>query len=137
MNEKLFKPRGLYALIMTYNPDSYSAFEVVDVSMSTAKAVAVQEGGGTGSKFSSAAGATNGEAQMPEAVPLTFPFLESAGNEQKQNAFNKAKAFVGDYGDRRAQAKFVSSCNATTTTTVFALTRAVVDWRHDANNGST
>lgn len=108
MNERLFKPRGLYALIMTYNPESSNAYEVIDVDTVTAKAVAVQEHGGTGSKFSSAAGATNGEAQMPEAVPLTFPYLESAGHEQKQNAFNKAKAFVGDYGDRRAQAKFVS-----------------------------
>ncbi|KAK4943273.1 hypothetical protein LTR10_017116 [Elasticomyces elasticus] len=106
MNEKLFKPRGLYALIMTYNPDSSNAYEVIDVDAVTAKAVAVQEHGGTGSKFSSAAGATNGEAEMPEAVPLTFPYLEFAGHEQKQNAFNKAKAFVGDYGDRRAQAKF-------------------------------
>jgi hypothetical protein len=137
MNEKLFKPRGLYALIMTYKPDSSSAFEVVDLSTSTAKAVAVQERGGTGSKFSSAAGTTNGEAQMPETVPLTFPFLESAGHEQKQTAFNQAKAFVGDYGDRRAQAKFVSSGHATTSATVFALARAEVKWRLDANSDST
>ncbi|KAI1611855.1 hypothetical protein EDD36DRAFT_419726 [Exophiala viscosa] len=106
MNERLFKPRGLYALIMTYNPNSTNAYEVIDVDTATAKAVAVQEHGGTGSRFSSAAGATNGETEMPEAVPLTFPYLESAGHEQKQNAFIKAKAFVGDYGDRRAQAKF-------------------------------
>ena len=108
MNEKLFKPHGLYALIMVYKSNSSDAFEVVDIDTNVVKAVAVQEGGGTGNKFSSASGTTNCEAQMPEAVPLIFPVLEAAGDEQKQDALKKAMAFLGDYGDRRAQAKFVS-----------------------------
>lgn len=109
MNEKLFKPRGLYALIMTYDPASPNAFAMVDISTVELKAVAVQEGGGTHNKFQVASGTTHGEAQMPETVPLVFPYLDAAGDEQKQNAFKKAGAFLNDYGDRRAQAKFVST----------------------------
>src|SRR6266536_2491077 len=39
MNDKLFKPRGLYAMIMTYKPDSGSADQVVDLNASIVKAV--------------------------------------------------------------------------------------------------
>lgn len=44
---------------------------------------------------------------------MTFPYLDAAEDEQKQNAFKKARAFLNDYGDRRAQAKFVSDAHAT------------------------
>lgn len=56
-------------MIMTLEPGNPNAFAMVDVS----KAVAVQEGGGTGNKFSNASGTTHDEAEMPETLPFDLP----------------------------------------------------------------
>ena len=90
MNESFFQPRGLYAMIMEYKPNSNSATEIVDldtqVTMSAAK------GGDTGSKFKVSSAMSHGEFQMHEAAPLVFPNLKGASAGQKQNA---SKNFPG------------------------------------------
>ncbi len=105
MNEKLFRPHGLYAMIMTYKPSSSQASEMIDVKTHITSSVAARTIGDR-SKFHSASGKTIGEQMMPEAAPLVFPDLQAAGDEQKKNAFKKATAFMGDYRDQRAQARF-------------------------------
>ena len=106
MNESLFRPRGLYAMLMTYKPEKAGqAGEVVDVNAITTRAVA-ERAEGDRSKFRATSGKTKGASQMPEAAALVFPGIEEAGEEETQNAFKKATGFLGDYGDRRAQAKF-------------------------------
>ena len=106
MNENLFKPRGLYAMIMTYKPDSPDASSLVDVNRHIVDSVAARQGGGR-SSLRTASGKTHGEAEMPDAAPLVFPKLQAAGDEEKKNAFKRAIEFSRDYGDRRAQATFV------------------------------
>ena len=107
MNEKLFKPHGLYAMIMTYKPDSSQASEVIDINQNITSAVYARTGGSR-SKFRSASGKTQGAAQMPEAAPLVFPILRDAPEAEKVNAFKRAANFAADYSDRRAQASFES-----------------------------
>ena len=102
MNERLFKPRGLYAMIMTYKPSSTAADEVIDLNQNITKAVGTRYDG-HGSKFHSSSGKTRGELQLPEAAPLIFPELDALPDEQKNK---KSGHFLGDYFDRRAQAKF-------------------------------
>jgi hypothetical protein len=104
MNDKLFKPRGLYAMIMTYKPNSTSADEVVDLSHNITQAVGTRYDG-HGHKFSQSSGKT-GELQLPQAAPIVFPELDALPEGEKESAFKKSGHFLGDYFDRRAQAKF-------------------------------
>ncbi|KAI9735710.1 MAG: hypothetical protein M1818_006318 [Claussenomyces sp. TS43310] len=104
MNEELFKPRGLYALIMTYAPSTSSADVPVDMNANILSSVAGRDSGQR-SKFRSASGKAH-EAELPESAPLIFPSLEATTPAQKKGAFKRAGAFVSDYHDRRAQAQF-------------------------------
>ena len=105
MNTQLFQPRGLYALIMTYKPNSNAADEVVDLNKQITSAVGKRYEG-HGSKFGASSGKTKGDFQLPAAAPLVFPELDNMSGDQKQSAFKKHGGFLGDYFDRRAQASF-------------------------------
>ena len=107
MNETYFKPRGLFALIMTYKPDSQEEEQLVDVRTHISSSVAGRDAHQR-SGFKTSSGKTHGEAQMPEAAALVFPKLDKADDEQKMNAFKRASEFMSAYGDKRAQAEFVS-----------------------------
>ena len=104
MNEQVFQPRGLYAMIMAYKPDSPNASEIIDINTNIVMSAA--KNGVSGNKFKSASGTTS-EAQMPIAARLVFPALQKASPQQKRNAFKKAMNFIDDYSDRRAQSLFV------------------------------
>jgi hypothetical protein len=105
MNETLFKPHGLYAMLMTYKPGSSDASVPLDINTNIVKSVFARQGGDR-SQFRTASGKTHGEIELPESAPLIFPALEAADPEQKKNAFKRAAAFVSDYQDRRAKAQF-------------------------------
>lgn len=97
MNEKLFKPRGLYAMIMAYKPGSTEEAAIVDLQ--TNVAVSAATGAETKGWFGVSSGTTYDENCMPLSAPLTFPDLE--------NGKKKATTFLSDYSDRRAQALWV------------------------------
>ena len=59
------------------------------------------------SKYRSSDGVTRAEWEFPETAPLIFPALENASGEKKKGMATKM-AFVADYFDRRAVARFVS-----------------------------
>lgn len=105
MNEELFKPHGLYAMLMTYKPNSDDADLTVDVNTNILKSVYTRNGDDR-SKFRTASGKTHGDAELSESAPLIFPTLEAADPEQKKNAFKRAGAFNGDYQDCKARAQF-------------------------------
>ncbi|CAG9945870.1 unnamed protein product [Clonostachys rosea f. rosea IK726] len=50
-----------------------------------------------------------GDASMPLAAPLIFPKAGSGQDQDKSTKFQRAKQFIQDYGDRRAQAEFARS----------------------------
>ena len=105
MNEKLFRPHGLYAMIMAYKPGSSQVNEMIDINANITKAVGARAGGDR-STYRASSGNTRGVEQMPEAAPLVFPSLRDAPEAEKTNAFKKASSFKDDYSDRRAQATF-------------------------------
>jgi len=111
MNESLFKPHGLYALLMTYDPKSASDGEIFDMQSNIATAITKREDLNRSKmmKFQASSAKTMGEEQLPDAAPLVFPELDAASDEQKMNAFKRAGAFVKDYGDRKAQAQFAAN----------------------------
>jgi hypothetical protein len=108
MNEKVFKPRRLYALIMTYKPTSASADTVVDLNTSITKAVGARSTSNPSflSKFSSSSGKTIGDIQLPLSAPHVFPALDTMDPTKKESFMQKHGGFMNDYFDRRAQAKF-------------------------------
>jgi hypothetical protein len=144
VNEKLFKPRGLYALVMAFDPSGTRGIEERSVSLAdTISKVDRPKGDAETSKFSMdsikhslqsirvKSGTTKGEFEMPEAAALVFPKVDAAlehlgdqamSEEKKDEAmatkiktkFQHASAFVADYADRRAQANY-NMRNPTTT----------------------
>ncbi|TEY84183.1 hypothetical protein BOTCAL_0019g00060 [Botryotinia calthae] len=120
MNEKLFKPHGLYAMLMTWKPSNSAASQplvsTVDMNTKLVKSVASREAQGR-SGFHSASGKTIGQSQMPESAELIFPLLEKATDEQKVNAMKKAGVWFGDWRDKRSTAKFATENPSTTLAT--------------------
>lgn len=116
MNEQLFKPRGLYAMIMTFKPDSSRPIDgqQIGINESIAK-YSSHDSGRMREAMSSmriSSGTSYGELQIPQAAPLVYPALDEALLDEqgkKQNALKGAGKFVADYMDRRAQAKFVGN----------------------------
>ncbi|KAK5467550.1 hypothetical protein LTS15_000523 [Exophiala xenobiotica] len=120
VNEILFKPRGLYCMIMTYKPDNpYDAVMPVDMNtrsqdQALAKALSNPDNE-LRQKLKNlrlTSGTTQGEMSLPEAAPLIYPALDRAAATaaaippQKQNALKSSTKFLADYFDRRAQATY-------------------------------
>lgn len=146
INNHFFRPRGLYAMLMSYKP-SRTKFSSAptDISHSIVKSADVE---GLTNKFTNnlkfSAGKSHGEVEMPESAPLIFPALDAAMSDQnpeaaakKQNAFKKSGKFIAEYMDRRAQAEYNAE-NPDSTLTVpqerhFASRYS--DPNHPANSG--
>jgi hypothetical protein len=117
-NDEFFKPRGLFALVMTWNPESSQTSDTIDIT-STISAKLSSSGG---SKMQNLAqnlrhsdGNTYGDLQFPEVAPLVFPALDELADADGAEAVGKreklkaAKNFASEYFDRRAVAKYVCS----------------------------
>ncbi|KAJ9607996.1 hypothetical protein H2200_008075 [Cladophialophora chaetospira] len=105
MNEQIFKPRGLYTAIMSFEPDSMQSGEVVDVNTNVVKSFGSRIGNHYSERLRTSSGTTHGEFELPAAAPLVFPDLSELPEHQRTNRMNKS-GFFDDYLDRRAQAKF-------------------------------
>lgn len=112
MNEKIYKPRGLYAMIMKYNPNANTTLDVQQMDTSS---LIVNRATHENDFFRKmASGETQGELEMPEAAPLVFPALDEvatlvaqSGDVEKRNAFMRSTKFVSNYYDKRAQMDYV------------------------------
>lgn len=143
VNEELFKPRGLFAMIVKYQTSEKVARSensllrrlgvgAAHVDFDTGKAIAKYdrsysggEGGeGKGKSMSErmqnlrlASGTTRGAIELPEAAPLVFPDVDKAvakeGPETFKDKARDAKVFLGEYLDRRAQMEYVSPLSST------------------------
>lgn len=136
INEELFKPAGLFAIIVKYKTtdevarSENSLFAKLGVSaqqvdFSTGQAVAkydrsLSDESAGGKSMSDrmknirlASGTTRGAIELPEAAPLVFPEVDQAiaenGPETFKDRAKDAKAFMADYLDRRAQMEYVST----------------------------
>jgi hypothetical protein len=124
VNQSLFKPKGLYCLIMTFKPDHNESVLNADMSqeMAIIKAISVPENkvGQQMRKLKSSSGKTMGEIGLPEAAPLIFPAIDHAAakavegqdvntNARQSNKLKASGAFIADYLDRRAQAEYAET----------------------------
>lgn len=112
MNDGFFRPRGLFCLVMTWNPESNEKYTEVDLNNTLASKMSSSS---LTNKFRSSDGMTAGDLDFLEAAPLIFPGLDDlADNESGKDTAKKvgklgnSKQFIEDYLDRRAQANYVS-----------------------------
>ena len=112
MNDKLFKPRGLYAMVMKYIPQGARPVSVQQADLNTL----VSKENGPHKSYQNFravnAGRSYGAIEMPDSAPLVFPALDEAAQTQdpaKANKLKSSMAFVTDYYDKRAQASYVCS----------------------------
>ncbi|KAI9722176.1 MAG: hypothetical protein M1828_004859 [Chrysothrix sp. TS-e1954] len=109
MNERWFKPHGLFCMIVVYKPEEPEHLgESVNVSTGATTGISAPIPQPTSSKrFRTASAKTLGDAGMPEPAPLIFPQLDqwaaSGGDTSKSKT-----GFMRDYFDRRAQQSFAS-----------------------------
>ncbi len=133
VNEKLFKPPGLYCLVMSYRPEAVPTGDVAMEPVDTSKAALKWLKPPTSSfkmyagNFKSSSGTTRGEIELPETAPLVYPdtgYAEVGGKtrtpdpqdnetastdkEAKRSVFSQNKKVAAAYFDKRAQAKYVS-----------------------------
>ncbi|KAG9527764.1 hypothetical protein KCU93_g4893, partial [Aureobasidium melanogenum] len=143
MNKGFFMPKGLFCLVLTWNPDTDEARTAVDFNGMAAKVMNAQHGSFMTSLRKSN-GKTYGEFQWPETAPLIYPGLDALASipgqssSSTKSSLQKKRRFVEDYMDRRAQAKFAknnpNSALAAGPKPEFASRFA--DPSHPANSGS-
>lgn len=155
INEAVFKPRGLFAMVMTYKPDmpeegilrvdtstdanSVALFKTLSGSSDTLKIkerlrrLRISSGTAT-------------EASFPECAPLIYPSLElvlqsNAVTPSNTSSLSPKSPVVQDYLDRRAQAQFAHDHRgAKLSSTLPPQTKQFVnrfaDPNHPVNSGS-
>lgn len=118
VNDEFFRPRGLYCLLMTWSPESDEIHTAVNITTTVSESLK-PSGSGYAQRIKrnlrSSSGKSYGNLDFPEVAPLIYPGLDYLASQESEPAveqkkkLKKGKAFVEDYMDRRAQAKFVRS----------------------------
>ncbi|KAJ5704262.1 hypothetical protein N7493_011400 [Penicillium malachiteum] len=112
INKDFFQPRGLFCLVMTWNPEQAGAPSTTINLNSTISQAADRDSGRLNrlqKKFKSSDGKAYGNI-FPEVAPLIFPDIDQLAADQdakKVAGLKKKGRFVGTYMDKRAQAKFI------------------------------
>ena len=111
MNDEFFKPRGLYCLIIKYDPKSDEPEETIDITTNTVQQISKRDDENRAkwkNLFSGSAGKVEHDEEIPDFAPLVFPQLDNMNDKQKENAVKHFGSFMAEYHDRRGQAKFDS-----------------------------
>lgn len=119
INDQFFRPRGLFCLVMTWNPESDATETAVDLSSTISATIQQRSTPSSGmsklkNNLKRSDGNTYGELDFPEVAPLIFPALDELQETTSEEATGKreklkrTKKFVSEYWDRRAQAEYVS-----------------------------
>ncbi|KAI9692940.1 MAG: hypothetical protein M1822_004935 [Bathelium mastoideum] len=114
MNEKLFKPRGLYALVMGFDPDATKPVSYGRIDLATQSIAKYDLQGNQQSKWKQfgmnlrqTSGTTQGEIEMPECAPLVFPSIDAAaGDKEKMSKMQRTGNWLNNYFDKQSQAKY-------------------------------
>ncbi|KAG8530892.1 uncharacterized protein KY384_004249 [Bacidia gigantensis] len=113
MNEHLFKPRGIFAMVMSYKPEAARPIEAQPLDMSALVFNRIQKDSHTvKGALKLGNGTTYGDVELPEAAALRFPAIDAAiatGDAEQANKLKISQNFLTDYYDRRAQAVFAAN----------------------------
>ncbi|KAH6683552.1 hypothetical protein F5X68DRAFT_242403 [Plectosphaerella plurivora] len=107
MNEVFFKPRGLYCMVVKYEPSSNDMVQNVDLEGQIHESIVTrQEQSKWKSPFSNSSMKLEGDMEMPPPAFLVFPELDHADQEPTSNWIKNFGRVMDSYKDRRAAAKF-------------------------------
>ncbi|KIW88505.1 uncharacterized protein Z519_11074 [Cladophialophora bantiana CBS 173.52] len=135
INESLFKPRGLYCMIMTFKPDNphdpilgmnlmNTGLSSTDQALVKATSIPDSELKQKLAKIRLTSGVSRGELSLPESAPLIYPALDAAAQAALDSAggtsgatqsvlpqsvkdkLHSSSGFLASYLDRRAQASY-------------------------------
>nr|POE77705.1 hypothetical protein CFP56_09348 [Quercus suber] len=133
MNEEVFKPAGLYAMVIKYKQNldvtrhghytqtgAHIGIGTERINLTASHAIAKYSNEGSDvinsrmQDLQLVSNTTKGTIELPEAAPLIFPYLDraidlEAGSGSTQNRVKDHGAFLQDYRDRRAQATYTTS----------------------------
>jgi hypothetical protein len=121
---------------MAYKPESDDLIQTADMSTNVLTSIAARDTR-KGKRFANHSGATR-EIEIPESAPLVFPGLDALPEGDKANAFKRTGHRLGDYFDRRAQAKFEAE-NPNSKLNIYQekqFASRFSDPNHPANSGS-
>ncbi|KAJ9350712.1 hypothetical protein C8Q69DRAFT_439193 [Paecilomyces variotii] len=147
VNDEFFRPRGLYCLLMTWSPESDEIHTAVNITTTVSESLK-PSGSGYAQRIKrnlrSSSGKSYGNLDFPEVAPLIYPGLDYLASQESEPAveqkkkLKKGKAFVEDYMDRRAQAKFAGKNPGNTLAQgpKPTFTSRYADPNHPANSGS-
>lgn len=102
VNKDFFAPRGLVALIMTWQPSQKDTL-LTTSEFAMQSSIAKASNDKSRKFFESSSGASSFE--WPQTAPLVFPVLDHSSGE-KQAAIKRSGKFVAEYIDKRARAKW-------------------------------
>ncbi|KAF7191298.1 Burnettramic acids biosynthesis cluster protein E [Pseudocercospora fuligena] len=132
MNQELFQPAGVYAMIVKYKSDAEmeesarrtglisSLIKPQTVDLSTNQVIAKYSGedsnGGMSSRMQNlrlSSTTSSGQLSLPECAPLVFPAIDekysaNTGSETFKDKTKDAQRFLSDYLDRRAQMQYAA-----------------------------
>ncbi|KAL2214017.1 hypothetical protein CC79DRAFT_1362797 [Sarocladium strictum] len=108
MNKEYFMPRGLYCMVVKYEPSSPDVIEDVNIEQNVCQSIGSrQDQSRWKGAFSNSAMKIDGEMEMPDPAPLIFPDLDAMSDSPAStNAWKNFNRVMQDYKDRRAAAKF-------------------------------
>ncbi|KIW30966.1 uncharacterized protein PV07_02652 [Cladophialophora immunda] len=135
INESLFKPRGLYCMIMTFKPDNphdpILGMDLTNLGLSSTDQALVKATSIPDSelkqklaKIRLTSGVSRGELSLPESAPLVYPALDAAAQaaldsaggtsgaaqsalpQSTKDKLHSSSGFLASYLDRRAQASY-------------------------------
>lgn len=144
MNDEFFRPRGLYCLLMAYNPISTGAETKVDPEQTIESRKTPLSP--SASRFSKAKrnlrnptdGTSQGADNLPPSVaPLVFPDTAKTGQQRSDAKTKKAFDRLNNYFDRRAQARYAAESKGDVLSSApqKPFSNRYLDPNHPANNG--
>ncbi|KIV86735.1 hypothetical protein PV11_02330 [Exophiala sideris] len=145
INDEFFQPRGLYCLVLTWQPDSIELHTQIDLNATISQREASVHGMDK-FKRNMKTGSAVGDVEFTECATLVFPKLDELADQHGPDADSKKaklkhyKAFSETYFDRRAQAKLAgknpNSSMAKLNGPTPKFTSRYADPNHAASNGN-
>ena len=117
MNERLFKPRGLFAMVMTFQPNAQRP--VTAAQMGPSELISKWTKADTQQwkkTLRASSGRTYGAMELPESAPLVYPAIDEVWTSSDNWSAGRMKGgakFIANYYDKRGQIAYVSLLDCT------------------------
>lgn len=107
MNQQFFTPRGLYCMVIKYEPSSSDIVQNVDLDRNISQSIGGrQDQSKWRSIFKNSSMKIENDLEIPAIAPLVFPGLDDLSEKSTSSSLKHFGHVIQDYQNRRAAAKF-------------------------------